>query len=75
MTSDCAPLHGEDNLLFNTFLSVSTISDAFPKSLNRGIECPMIMVFPIRFQIPLKCLICPLELYFLNCNVGVPPHD
>ena len=47
----------------NTFFSLSTRSDAFPKSLNRGIECPMTGVFPMGFQIPPICVIWPLELY------------
>ena len=46
----------------NTF-SLSTRSDAFPKSLESGTECPMTGIFPKGFQIPLKCVILPLELY------------
>ena len=48
MTRDCAPLHGEDNL--KHIFSLSSRSDAFPKSPNRGIECPMTGIFPMAFS-------------------------
>ena len=46
-----------------THFSLSTRSDAFPKSLNRGIECPMIGIFPMGYRIPLIRVIWSLELY------------